>query len=172
VHARGPYSRKSRSIWIGNASLERLLDRTGKDTRTLLDDNRHFADEVYRLAALLEDRVPSNAIGQFVDSALIRMRPISKPCSWRTAERIGKFLLFARIPLDPPITSLRSPLRVLNSPQISVSPCSAVRIGVCDASEILRLIERCAARRKPRLILGGGQVQLARQTPKIIVAVD
>jgi hypothetical protein len=38
----------------------------------LLDENGHFADEIHRLAALLEDtRVPFHAIGQVVDSVLV-----------------------------------------------------------------------------------------------------
>src|SRR5262249_32223300 len=58
-------------------SLERLLDRTGEREQPLLDENGYFADETHRLAALLEDtRVPFHAIGQFVDSALVSIRPI------------------------------------------------------------------------------------------------
>src|SRR6476659_7498163 len=86
-------------------SLERLLDRTGEREQPLLDENGHFADEVHRLAALLEDtRVPFHAIGQFVDSALVGTRPILKLAQLKNcgADLVGKFLLFASISLDPP----------------------------------------------------------------------
>ena len=54
-----------------------MLDRTGEREQPLLDENGHFADEVHRLAALLEDtRVPFHAIGQFVDSALVGITSI------------------------------------------------------------------------------------------------
>jgi hypothetical protein len=70
----------------------------------LLDKNGHFADEVHRLAALLEDaRVPFDAIGQFVDSALVWIRPILKLAELENpgSDLVGKFLLLAKIPLDP-----------------------------------------------------------------------
>src|SRR6516165_4265106 len=84
-------------------SLEQLLDCTGEREQTLLDENGHFADEIHRLAALLEDtRVPFDAIGQVVDSALVRIRSILKLTQLenRGPDLLGKFLLFARIPLD------------------------------------------------------------------------
>src|SRR6516225_9740432 len=87
------------------SSLERLLDRTGEREQPLLDENGHFADETHRLAALLEDtRVPFHAIGQFVDSALVGIRPILKLAQLenRGADLVGKFPLFASISLDPP----------------------------------------------------------------------
>src|SRR5881275_975669 len=77
-------------------SLERLLDRTAERKQTLLDKNGHFADEVHRLAALLEDaRVPFDAIDQFVDSALVWIRPILKLAELenRGSDLVGKFLL-------------------------------------------------------------------------------
>src|SRR5215813_13910994 len=89
----------------GNPSLERLLDRTGKREEPLLDENRHFADEVHRLAALLEDtRVPFHAIGQFVDFAGVGIGPILKLAQLENggADLVGKFLLFASISLNPP----------------------------------------------------------------------
>jgi hypothetical protein len=81
------------------------LDCTGECEQTLLDENGYFADEVHRLAALLEDtRVPFDAIGQFFDSALVGIRPILKLAQLenRGPDLVGKFLLFARIPLDAP----------------------------------------------------------------------
>src|SRR6266508_5924733 len=86
-------------------SLERLLDCTGECEQTLLDENGYFADEVHRLAALLEDtRVPFDASGQFFDSALVGIRPILKLAQLenRGPDLVGEFLLFARIPLDAP----------------------------------------------------------------------
>src|SRR5262249_53815839 len=85
--------------------LERLLDCTGEREQTLLDENGHFADEIHRLAALLEDTcIPFDAIGQFFDSALVGIRPILKLAQLenRGPDLVGKFLLFASIPLDPP----------------------------------------------------------------------
>jgi hypothetical protein len=70
----------------------------------LLDENGHFADEVHRLAAFLEDAgVPFDAIDQFVNSALVGMRPILKltELEHRGSDLAGKFLLLAEIPLDP-----------------------------------------------------------------------
>ena len=81
-----------------------MLDRTGEREQPLLDENRHFADEVHRLAALLEDtRVPFDAIGQFVDCALVGITPILKLAQLENggADLVGEFLLFARLPLDP-----------------------------------------------------------------------
>ena len=81
-----------------------MLDRTGEREQPLLVENGHFADEVHRLAALLEDaRVPFHAIGQFVDSTLVGIRPILKLAQLenRGADLVGKFLLFASISLDP-----------------------------------------------------------------------
>src|SRR5262245_64656186 len=89
----------------GNVSLERLLDRTGEREQPLLDENGHFADEVHRLAALLEDtRVPFHAIGQFVDSALVGIRPILKLAQLENcgADLVGKLLLLASVTLNPP----------------------------------------------------------------------
>src|SRR5262244_1721760 len=85
-------------------SLERLLDCTGECEQALLDENRHFADEIHRLAALLEDtRVPFDAVGQFFDFALVGIRRILKLAQLenRGADLVGEFLLFSRIPLDP-----------------------------------------------------------------------
>src|SRR5262249_59223095 len=84
-------------------SLERLLDRTGKRKQTLLDDNRHFADEVYRLAALFENACsPFDSIGQLVDPALVRIRSILKltKLEHRRPDFVRKFLLLAKIPLE------------------------------------------------------------------------
>jgi len=70
-----------------------LLDRTGEREQPLLDENRHFADEVHRLAALLEDtRVPFDAIGQFVDCALVGITPILKLAQLENggADLVGK----------------------------------------------------------------------------------
>src|SRR5215831_2972768 len=86
-------------------SLERLLDCTGEREQTLLDENGHFADEIHRLAALLEDtRVPFDATGEVVDSALVGIRSVLKLTQLedRGPDLVGKFLLFARIPLDAP----------------------------------------------------------------------
>src|SRR5262249_22836111 len=137
-------------------SLERLLDRTGEREQPLLDENRHFADEIHRLAALLEDtRVPFHAIGQFVDSALVGTRPIMKLAQLenRGADLVGKFPLFASIPLDPPhhVAAL-----IIEGFEQSgkyqfclLLPFGfGARDGVCDA--LLRVIEGRAARRKPR----------------------
>jgi hypothetical protein len=80
------------------------LDRTGERKQALLDKNRHFADEVRRLAALLEDaRVPFDAIGHFVESALVGIRPILKLAELenRGSDLVGKFPLLAKILLDP-----------------------------------------------------------------------
>src|SRR5262249_34968623 len=68
------------------------------------DENGHFADVVHRLAALLEDtRVPFDAIGQVVDSALVGIGAVLKLAQLenRGSDLVGKFLLFASIPLDP-----------------------------------------------------------------------
>jgi hypothetical protein len=69
----------------------------------LLDDNRHFADEVYRLAALLENAcVPFDSIRQFVDPALVGIGSILKftKLKDRGPDLGRKFLLLAKIPLD------------------------------------------------------------------------
>src|SRR5499426_621159 len=137
-------------------SLERLLDCTGEREQTLLDENGHFADEIHRLAALLEDtRVPFDAIGQVVDSALVGIGAVLKLTQLenRGSDLVGKFLLFARIPLDPLHhfaalviegfeQSRKYQFRLLLP--FGFGP----RDGICDA--LLRVIERRAARRKPR----------------------
>src|SRR5262245_58094684 len=100
-------------------SLERLLDCAGEREQTLLDENGHFADEIHRLAALLEDtRVPFDATGEVVDSALVGIRPILKLAQLenRGPDLVGKFLLFARIPLDPLHHFAAFVIEVLNSP--------------------------------------------------------
>jgi hypothetical protein len=81
-----------------------LRDRTGKRKQTLLDDNRHFADEVYRFAALLENAcVPFDSIGQLVDPALVGIRSILKLTKLedRGPDLVRKLPLLAKIPLDP-----------------------------------------------------------------------
>jgi hypothetical protein len=81
-----------------------LLDRTGEREQPLLDDNRHFADEVYRLAAFLENAcVPFGSIGQLFDPALVGIRSILKIAQLedRGSDLVRKFLLLASIPLDP-----------------------------------------------------------------------
>src|SRR5262249_5316183 len=137
-------------------SLERLLDCTGEREQTLLDENGHFADEIHRLAALLEDtRVPFDAIGQLVDSALVGIGAVLKLTQLenRGSDLVGKLLLFARIPLDPLHhfaalviegfeQSRKYQLRLL------LPFGFGARDGVCDA--LLRVVERRAARRKPR----------------------
>src|SRR5262245_17909720 len=96
---------QNRWLWPRHRSfLERLLDRTGKGKQTLLDDNRHIADEVYRLAALLENAcAPFDSIGQLVDPALVGVWSILKLTKLkdRGSDLVRKFLLFAKIALDP-----------------------------------------------------------------------
>jgi len=77
-----------------------LLDRTCKRKQTLLDDDRHFADEVYRLAALFENAcAPFNAIGQLVDPALVGIGSILKLTKLenRGPDLVRKFLLLADV---------------------------------------------------------------------------
>src|SRR5262249_31547389 len=84
-------------------SLERLLDRAGKGKQPLLDDHRYFADEVYRLAALLENAgVPFDSTSQLVDLALVGIGSILKLTKLkdRGPDLRRKFLLLAKIPLD------------------------------------------------------------------------
>src|SRR5262245_32830879 len=96
---------QNRWLWPRHRSLlERLLDRTGKRKQTLLDDDRHFADEAYRLATLLENaRPPFDSIGQVVDPALVGVRSILKLTKLedRGPDLVRKFLLFAKIALNP-----------------------------------------------------------------------
>src|SRR5215831_192096 len=131
--------------------LERLLDCTGEREQTLLDENGHFADEIHRLAALLEDtRVPFDAIGQLVDSALVGIGAVLKLTQLenRGSDLVGKLLLFARIPLDPLHhfaalviegfeQSRKDQFRLL------LPFGFGARDGVCDA--LLRVIERRVA---------------------------
>src|SRR5215471_16625327 len=136
-------------------SLERLLDRTGEREQPLLDENGHFADETHRLAALLEDtRIPFHAIGQFVDSALVGTRPILKLAQLenRGADLVGKFPLFASIPLDSPhhvAAFIIEGLEQVGKYQFRLFlPFGfAARDGICN--RLLRVIEGRAARRKP-----------------------
>src|SRR5262249_30756137 len=136
-------------------SLERLLDRTGEREQPLLDENGHFADEVHRLAALLEDtRVPFHAIGQFVDSSVVGTRPILKLAQLenRGADLVGKFPLFASIPLDSPhhvAALIIEGLEQAGKYQFCLFlPFGfAARDDICN--RLLRVIEGRAARRKP-----------------------
>src|SRR5262245_26284545 len=137
-------------------SLERLLDCTGEREQTLLDENGHFADEIHRLAALLEDtRVPFDAIGQVVDSALVGIGAVLKLTQLenRGSDLVRKFLLFARIPLDPLHhfaalviegfeQSRKYQFRLLLPFGFGAGD------GICDGP--LRVIDRRAAGRKPR----------------------
>src|SRR5262245_22195851 len=93
-----------RTRFPDRSSLERLLDCTGEREQTLLDENGHFADEIHRLAALLEDtRVPFNAIGQVVDSALVGIGSILKLTQLenRGSDLVEKYHWFARKRLNP-----------------------------------------------------------------------
>src|SRR5262245_3850395 len=134
-------------------SLERLLDCTGERKQTLLDENGHFADEIHRLAALLEDtRVPFDAIGQFFDSALVRIGAVLKLTQLenRGSDLVGKFLLFARIPLDPLHHFAAFMIEGLEQPRkyqfrLLLPFGFGARDGICDG--LLRVIERRAASR-------------------------
>src|SRR5215469_2987027 len=137
-------------------SLERLLDRTGEREQPLLDENGHFADEIHRLAALLEDtRVPFHAIGQVVDSALVGIGSVLKLTQLedRGPDLVGKFLLFASIPLDPPHHFAALIIEGLEQAgkyqfRLFLPLGFGARDGICNG--LLRLIERRTARRKPR----------------------
>src|SRR6516164_3994709 len=137
-------------------SLERLLDCTGEREQTLLDENGHFADEIHRLAALLEDtRVPFDAIGQFFDSALVEIRSILELAELedRGPDLLGKFLLFASIPLDPPHHFAPLMIEGLEQPRkyqfrLFLPLGFGANDGICNG--LLRVIEGRAARRKPR----------------------
>jgi hypothetical protein len=59
-----------------------LVDRAGKGKQPLLDHNRHFADEVYHLAALLKH-------------ACIRGWPARRPCSGRGQIDVTRILAYA-----------------------------------------------------------------------------
>src|SRR5215831_8857390 len=137
-------------------SLERLLERTGKREEALLDENRHFADEVHRLAALLEDpRVPFDAIGHFFDSALVEIRPILELAELedRGPDLLGKFLLFASIPLDSPHHFAAFMIEGLEQTRkyqfrLFLPLGFGASDGICYG--LLRVIERRSSRRKPR----------------------
>ena len=87
------------------------MDCTGECEQALLDENRHFADEIHRLAALLEDtRLPFDAVSQFFDFALVGIRSILKLAELedRGPDLLGKFLCLRAYRSIPRITSLRS----------------------------------------------------------------
>jgi hypothetical protein len=139
----------------GNASLERLLDRTSEREQPLLDENGHFADEIHRLAALLEDtRVPFHAIGQFVDSALVGIRPVLKFAQLenRGADLVGKFPLFASISLDSPHHVTAFIIEGLEQAG-KYQSCLFLPLGFAARDDVcnrpLRVIEGRAARSKP-----------------------
>src|SRR5262245_12828137 len=136
-------------------SLERLLDCTGEREQTLLDENGHFADEIHRLAALLEDtRVPFDAIGQVVDSALVGIGAVLKLTQLdnRGSDLVGKFLLFARIPLDPLHHFAALIIEGLEQARkyqfcLFLPPGFAAGDDICN--RLSRVIEGRAARSKP-----------------------
>src|SRR5262245_3247109 len=150
----------------GNPSLERLLDRTGEREQTLLDENGHFADVVHRLAAFLEDTgIPFHAIGQFVDSTLVGIGPILKLAQLenRRADLVGKFLLFASIPLDPRHHVTAFLIECLEQARkyqfrLFLPLGFGASDGICNG--LLRVIEGRAARRKPRARVCGRGVFL------------
>ena len=88
------------------------MDRTGEREQALLDENGHFADEVHRFAAFLEDaRIPFDAIGQFVDFAPVGIRPVLKLAELEEfVDRIWSenSLCLRKYRSIPCITSLRS----------------------------------------------------------------
>ena len=124
------------------------MDCTGEREQTLLDENGHFADEIHRLAAFLEDtRVPFDAIGQVVDSALVGIGSVLKLTQLedRGPDLVGKFLLFASIPLDPPhdvATLIIEGLEQSRKYQFRLFlPLGfGARDGICNG--LLRVIER------------------------------
>src|SRR5260370_10616920 len=71
---------------------------------TVLDNKGDFVNEVYSFSERLDDaRVSFDTIGQFIDSALVGIRPILELAELenRGSDLIGKFPLLAKIPLNP-----------------------------------------------------------------------
>src|SRR5262249_10516470 len=134
----------SSDCWIARASANRRCSmRTGTSQTKFI--------VLWRSST----RVPFDAIGQVVDSALVGIRAVLKLTQLenRGSDLVGKFLLFARIPLDP----LHHFAALVIEGFEQSRKCQfrlllpfgfGARDGICDA--LLRVIERRAARRKPR----------------------
>ena len=128
--------RSQRLAPSGRPSLKRLLDRTGERK-----ESRHFAGEVNRLAALLEEaRVPFDAIGQFADSALVGIRPILKLTKLenRGSDLIRKFPSMA--------TAIATDPRVICRPR--EQSCASVDDRERDPIDLA--VKRKSGRARPR----------------------
>src|SRR5262249_8974386 len=131
------------------------LDHAGNGKQALLDEHGNFADVTNRLAPLLENaRLPFHARGQFVDLALLVLGLVLKTMQFahRGSDLPGKFLLLARIALDPvhhgSALTIES-VEQARDDQFRLSLALGLFAGNEIRNRLLCLVERRAARGQP-----------------------